>query len=101
MSLKQLIASRRAQVGVVGLGYVGLPVVSAFHRAGFPVIGFYTDPGKIDHLHRGETYLQHLGKEFVAQMRDASRFDATGDFRRLCEPDAICICVPTPLGKAP
>jgi UDP-N-acetyl-D-glucosamine dehydrogenase len=75
MSLKQLIASRRAQVGVIGLGYVGLPVMSAFHRAGFPVIGFDTDPAKIDHLHRGETYLQHLGKEFVAQMRDAGRFD--------------------------
>src|SRR5262249_20000837 len=98
MGLSELISSRKARVGVVGLGYVGLPLISAFHSAGFDVIGFDVDPAKIGQLQRGETYLRHLGERFVAQMREAGRFEATSDFRRLHEADAICICVPTPLG---
>jgi UDP-N-acetyl-D-glucosamine dehydrogenase len=98
MELLELIASRRARVGVIGLGYVGLPLVSSFHRAGFSVIGFDVDAAKIDHLRRGQSYLRHLGETFVAQMLEAGRFDATTEFQRLKEADAICICVPTPLG---
>jgi UDP-N-acetyl-D-glucosamine dehydrogenase len=98
MELPELIASRRARVGVVGLGYVGLPLISAFHRAGFSVIGFDVDATKIDQLRRGQSYLRHLGETFVAEMLEAGRFDATIEFQRLKEADAICICVPTPLG---
>ncbi len=97
--LKAKIASRRAVVGVLGLGYVGLPLASAFVEAGFPVLGFDTDPQKIDQLARGEQYLRHLGAAMTERMRDSGRFEATGDFGRLGEADAILICVPTPLGE--
>jgi UDP-N-acetyl-D-glucosamine dehydrogenase len=98
MDLKELIATRQARIAVIGLGYVGLPLLSAFNAAGFPVIGFDIDPIKIDQLRRGETYLHHLGEDLVARMCRSGRFEATTDFKRLGEADAICICVPTPLG---
>jgi UDP-N-acetyl-D-glucosamine dehydrogenase len=98
MTLLDKINAKTARVSVIGLGYVGLPLLAAFHRAGFSVIGFDNDPAKIDSLHRGENYLKHLGKTLIADMKSAGRFDATADFSRLSEPDAILICVPTPLG---
>jgi UDP-N-acetyl-D-glucosamine dehydrogenase len=98
MSLHQKIADASAVVGVIGLGYVGLPLMAAFARAGFPVIGFDVDPRKIDALHRGENYLQHLGKSLVSDMKQASKFDATTDMARLGACDAVISCVPTPLG---
>jgi UDP-N-acetyl-D-glucosamine dehydrogenase len=93
------IAARRAVVGVIGLGYVGLPLARAFAEAGFPVLGFDTDPVKIDRLQRGETYIGHIPAEAIRAMRQAS-FEATGRFERLDEADAILICVPTPLTEA-
>lgn len=99
MSLLSKIQSRSAVVGTIGLGYVGLPLLAAFHRAGFPVIGFDVDPRKIEMLHRGENYLKHLGADLAANMKKAGRFDATADMSRLKEADAIIVCVPTPLGK--
>ena len=92
------IESNDAVVGVIGLGYVGLPLLAAFHRAGFRVIGFDVDSKKIEALHRGENYLKHLGKSLVSDMKKQGRFDATEDFARLAEADAILSCVPTPLG---
>ena len=86
-------------VGVIGLGYVGLPLLAAFHRAGFAVIGFDIDPAKIATLRRGENYLKHLGPQLVADMARAGRFDVTDDFGRLGEADAVISCVPTPLGR--
>jgi UDP-N-acetyl-D-glucosamine dehydrogenase len=99
MTLQEKIHARTAVVGVIGLGYVGLPLLAAFHRAGFPVIGFDVDPKKIDALRRGENYLKHLGESLVADMIKAGRFDVTADASRLRDVDAILICVPTPLGK--
>jgi UDP-N-acetyl-D-glucosamine dehydrogenase len=99
MSLAQKIGDRSAVVGVIGLGYVGLPLIAAFHRAGFLVLGFDIDPRKIERLHRGENYLTHLGANLVSDMKRAGRFDATVDMGRLGEADAIIVCVPTPLGK--
>ena len=93
------IENKTAIVGILGLGYVGLPLASAFIESGFPVLGFDTDPKKIESLDRGENYLRHLGQEMTAQMRDSDKFSATTDFSRLSEADAILICVPTPLGK--
>jgi UDP-N-acetyl-D-glucosamine dehydrogenase len=98
MNLQQKIAGNSAVVGIIGLGYVGLPLMAAFARAGFPVIGFDVDPRKIDALHRGENYLQHLGKTLVSDMKKGGKFDATADMSRLGEADVIISCVPTPLG---
>ncbi len=99
MTLAEKIESNQAVVGVIGLGYVGLPLLVAFHQAGFPVIGFDVDPAKIEALHRGENYLKHLGESLVRDLKRSQRFDATADFSRLREADCILICVPTPLGK--
>jgi UDP-N-acetyl-D-glucosamine dehydrogenase len=95
--LLQKLKDKSATVGVIGLGYVGLPLMAAFHRAGLKVIGFDVDPRKIELLHRGENYLKHLGANLVRDML-GSRFDATADHGRLGEADAIIVCVPTPLG---
>jgi UDP-N-acetyl-D-glucosamine dehydrogenase len=96
--LSQKIAGKTAVVGVIGLGYVGLPLMAAFHRAGFPVIGFDVDPRKIEALARGENYLKHLGADLVSKMKTGASFDATADMNRLGEADVIISCVPTPLG---
>ncbi len=98
-SLGQKIADRSAVVGVVGLGYVGLPLLAAFHRAGFAVVGFDVDPAKVAHLKAGRNYLSHLGVSLVSDMAAAGRFDVTADVARLGEPDAVLVCVPTPLGR--
>jgi UDP-N-acetyl-D-glucosamine dehydrogenase len=98
MELLDKITSKSARVGVIGLGYVGLPLLAAFHRAGFHVIGFDVDPAKIEALQRGENYLKHLGETLVRDMKLAGRFNATAEFSRLAEADAVIICVPTPLG---
>ncbi|MEA2710358.1 MAG: UDP-N-acetyl-D-glucosamine dehydrogenase [Phycisphaerales bacterium] len=98
LRLPPKIQDGSAIIGVIGLGYVGLPLLHAFHNAGFRVIGFDVDPKKIDALRRGENYLKHLGAAMVKEMLAAGRFDVTGDFTRLAEPDVIMSCVPTPLG---
>ena len=92
------IEAGTAVIGVIGLGYVGLPLMAAFHRAGFAVIGFDVDPSKIEALHRGENYLKHLGASMVSDMHAGAKFDATTDPGRLGECDVIISCVPTPLG---
>ncbi len=96
--LRERIDQGTGVIGVVGLGYVGLPLLAAFHAAGFRVIGFDKDPSKIEALHRGENYLSHLGKTLVSDML-GDRFDATADHSRFGECDAILACVPTPLGR--
>ncbi len=98
MSLRTKIEDSSAIVGVVGLGYVGLPLLRAFCIAGFRVIGFDVDQTKIDMLSRKENYLKHLGERFVDDMVDSGRFDATSDFSRMAEADVLISCVPTPLG---
>ena len=100
-ALRRKIEDATAVVGVIGLGYVGLPLLAAFHAAGFPCVGFDKDPSKIEALGRGENYLKHLGPTLVGDMRSAApeRFDATGDHGRLGECDVILSCVPTPLGR--
>lgn len=98
-ALSAKIERRTAVVGVVGLGYVGLPLVRAFHEAGFPTRGFDVDPRKVRMLAAGRSYLKHLGDGFVKEMAASKRFEATDDFSRLGEADAILICVPTPLGS--
>ncbi len=100
VSLLRKIADRSAVVGVIGLGYVGLPLAGVFRRAGFRVLGFDVDPAKIEMLRAGRSYIRHLGDEFVARLGSGGEFEPTCDFHRLGEPDAVLICVPTPLDQA-
>ncbi len=97
--LREKIQNRTATVGVLGLGYVGLPLLRAFFDAGFPVLGFDVDPAKIDALRRGENYLKHLGEDFVRAMSEHESFAATSGQAALSTADALILCVPTPLGK--
>src|SRR5512142_1169297 len=93
------IASRSAVVGVIGQGYVGLPLALVFREAGFRVVGFDVDPAKVAAIARGESYIKHIGTERVAAAVASGQYAATTDFDRLRECDAIFICVPTPLGE--
>lgn len=87
-----------ARVAVVGLGYVGLPLVRALHDAGYRVLGFDIDAVKIEKLGRGECYIEHLGEAVFKELASSDRFMPTTDPTRLAEADAILLCVPTPLG---
>ena len=95
--LKEKISRREYTVGVVGLGYVGLPLVLRFGEVGFRVIGFDIDTAKVAQLNAGTSYIQHVPSARVQSLRDARRFEATAELGRLAEPDAVIICVPTPL----
>src|SRR5258706_6745862 len=99
MNLDRMSENPSAVVGVIGLGYVGLPLMAAFHRAGFRVMGFDVDPAKIKSLREGKNYLKHLGPEMVSEMVRAGRLAAPSDFARLAEPDVLISCVPPPLGR--
>jgi UDP-N-acetyl-D-glucosamine dehydrogenase len=92
------INDRSAIVAVIGLGYVGLPLVELFAAQGFRILGFDIDETKVARLQAGESYIGHIASERVRQLRDSGRFEATTDFDLLAQPDAILICVPTPLG---
>ena len=91
------IRAHQAKVGVVGLGYVGLPLVLRFGEERFPVIGFDVDPVKVRKLNSGESYIRHIGAERLQILLKEKQFEATSDFSRLAEADCIIICVPTPL----
>ena len=95
--LKKRIEDRTAKVGIIGLGYVGLPLALAFAEQGFPVLGFDVDPAKVDALSKGDCYIRHLDATRVRAQTGSGRLEATYDFDRLPEADAILICVPTPL----
>jgi UDP-N-acetyl-D-glucosamine dehydrogenase len=84
-------------VGVVGLGYVGLPLVLAFARKGFRVLGFDVDEKKIELLAAGQSYIKHIESADIAEVRENDRFEVTVDFSRVGEADALLLCVPTPL----
>ncbi len=95
-ALATRIHEQKALVGIIGLGYVGLPLARAFSAKGFPVLGFDVDPVKVEKLARGESYIGHIGPDSIREMRQQG-FSATADFTRLREADAVIICVPTPL----
>jgi UDP-N-acetyl-D-glucosamine dehydrogenase len=99
MNLLERIRSKDCKVGIIGQGYVGLPLALVFAEAGFPVIGLDVDPVKVDALNRGESYIKHIGSERVADALKTDRFRATTDFDELSACEAILICVPTPLGN--
>src|SRR5690242_5881353 len=95
-SLESRIASRQARVGIIGLGYVGLPLTLLFSEQGLRVNGFDVDESKVEQLNAGGSYIVRIpGTEI--QKAQASGFRATSDYKQISEMDAIIICVPTPL----
>jgi len=97
-TLLKKIHSRQATVGIVGLGYVGLPLMLRFSSCGFRVLGFDIDSKKVDLLNQGGSYIQHIDSANIAAAR-SNGFEATADFSRALEADALILCVPTPLNK--
>ena len=93
------IRSKQALIGVIGLGYVGLPLVREFTRGGARVLGFDVDKTKVEMLKAGKSYIEHLPASLIKEMIGSGLFEPTMDFDRLTEPDCILICVPTPLTK--
>ena len=99
MKLLQRIKKHQAVVGVIGMGYVGLPLLLEFVKENFPTIGFDIDPQKVKELNAGRSYIKHIPAEKIKKALAKRKFEATADFSRLREVDCILVCVPTPLGK--
>jgi UDP-N-acetyl-D-glucosamine dehydrogenase len=104
MNLIQKITSKSAQIDVIGLGYVGLPLVIEFCKAGFRVTGFDIDARKVALLHQGKSYIKHIKGSriapFIAPPKgQVQLFSATTEFSRLADMDCILVCVPTPLNR--
>jgi UDP-N-acetyl-D-glucosamine dehydrogenase len=99
-TLFQAIETQSAKVGVIGLGYVGIPLLDAYISAGFQAIGFDVDPVKTNALNNGESYIAHIGQDVIQGWLDKALFNATTDMSRLAEADVILICVPTPLNDS-
>jgi len=100
MDLLAKIRDNQALVGIIGLGYVGLPLVLRFCQAGFRILGFDTDDRKVEALNRGESYIMHIPSARLGELlksRNGRQFEATSEMARLGEPDVLIICVPTPL----
>lgn len=97
MNTLERINNRNFTVGVIGLGYVGLPLLKTFHESGFLTIGFDVDPKKIENIESGKSYIKHFSHSDIKALSESDRCSVTTDFRHLKEVDAIIICVPTPL----
>jgi UDP-N-acetyl-D-glucosamine dehydrogenase len=95
--LEKKIKDKRARVGIIGLGYVGLPLIKAFLQAGFRVTGFDIDKKKIDWLMQGRSYIRHISGAELKHFLARRTFSATSDFGRLRNMNAVIVCVPTPL----
>jgi len=98
--LLESIQRKTAQVGVIGLGYVGLPLVNAFIKAGYDVLGFDVDPQKIAMLEAGNSYIKHVPSQWIQNWQTENRFASTCEMARLKEVDCVVICVPTPLNAS-
>ncbi len=98
-NLIQKIKSRKAKVGIIGLGYVGLPLAREFLNENFSVLGFDIDKRKVEKINHGESYIKHIPSDFIEKYVKDGKLEATADFSRLEEVDAVLICVPTPLGE--
>ncbi len=95
--LIEKIERKEFVIGIVGLGYVGLPLMWTFHQKGMPVVGYDIDEKKVKNLKEGIPYIKHLGSDMMEVLAQSERCEATIDFTRLTEADAILMCVPTPL----
>ena len=99
-SLEQKINDQSAVVGIIGLGYVGLPLMSAFVKAGFKTMGFDVDQKKVDMLKAGQSYIKHIDAGKIASLIEEGQFEPTADSSRMGEADCLLICVPTPLNDS-
>jgi len=100
IALEKAISDKTAVVGVVGLGYVGLPLIRAFVTAGYRTMGFDVDQGKVDKLLAGKSYIGHIPSPWISDCIASKKFTPTADMKRLAEADALLICVPTPLSES-
>jgi UDP-N-acetyl-D-glucosamine dehydrogenase len=98
--LKEAIEKKTATVGVIGLGYVGLPLIRAFVDAGFATMGFDVDATKVERLLSGESYIGHISSELISEWQRQSQFQPTADMTLLEKADVLIICVPTPLNDS-
>ncbi len=96
-ALQTKIQNREYKVGIIGLGYVGLPLMWTFHQKNMPVLGFDIDEKKVNCIKSGTPYIKHLGKDKMQALADSDLCDATPNFERMVEADALLMCVPTPL----
>src|SRR5205814_2295691 len=87
------------KIAIVGLGYVGLPLSLQFARSGVQVLGLDIDPGKVEAINSGQSYIKHIESADIQEQREANLFEAATDFSRIREVEAVIICVPTPLNK--
>ena len=99
LELLDKFESKTARIGIVGLGYVGLPLSKALLENGYSVIGFDVDQRKIDAIGEGRSYIKHLGDDFFKMIQTSEKFQATAEKQDLRDADAILLCVPTPLGR--
>src|ERR1700722_10107245 len=95
----EFFAGKDLQIGIIGCGYVGLPLALRFADVGQRVVGFDLDQTKVDKLNAGQSYIQHILAEKISQHVQAKKFCATSDFTKLRGIDAVLICVPTPLDE--
>ena len=98
-NLEQKLKKKTAVIGVVGLGYVGLPLALAFSKEGFKVLGFDIQQKRVDWVNKGQSYIADVDKTMLSKVIADKHLEATTDQSRVKEVDAICICVPTPLTK--
>jgi len=96
-ALERKIRNKQARIAVIGLGYVGLPLVKLFLTKGFRVTGFDIDPKKVSSLNKGRSYIRHISTRELREFLGKKAFRASGDFARLRNVDVIIICVPTPI----
>src|SRR6202046_4004115 len=97
-STKDKIKQRQARIGIIGLGYVGLPLALLFSEQKFAVTGFDIDQRKVDTIAKGESYIFRISAEEIRKAK-AQGFSATSEYARLVDMDAVIICVPTPLNQ--
>src|SRR5580658_1754700 len=93
----EFFAGKDLQIGIIGCGYVGLPLALRFADVGQRVVRFDLDQAKVEKLNAGQSYIQHIPAEKISQHVHGKHFCATSDFTKLCGMDAVLICVPTPL----
>lgn len=99
-TIQQQITDKTAKIGIIGLGYVGLPLARAFTQNGFCCIGYDLDEKKVESLNKGHSYIAHFPSTVVEDWKRSGQFRATADMKRLSEADALLICVPTPLSES-
>ena len=97
--LLEKLRTRQALICIVGLGYVGLPLSLTYAEVGYRVLGLDIDQAKADAINQGQSYIKHIDGERVAEAIHEKRFEATTDFARAAEADALILCVPTPLNQ--